>query len=238
MDRKEIAKMLSDHFGVEAKYMGTPSFVYQITIAEGVTYTIDREGKITNSEGIELELESILKCGAPEEISIQEFSLPMDGHSGVTLRNLINLINSKQSIIKKVFNFNEDIVTQEFVEGINNARLVTIDDFKSKAQSIGIEKTPGIKFDFEKKNIHFDFIKAFEDIDAAIQFARTLNESAKRLKQSSPKATETDNEKFTFRTFLVRLGFVGDDYKKVREILLKNLEGNGAFRKGKPETEQ
>lgn len=236
MDRKEIAKILSDHFGVEAKYMGTPSFAYQITIAEGVTYTIDREGKITNSEGIELEIESILKCRAPEEF--KEFSLPMDGHSGVTLRNLINLISSKQSIIKKVFNFNADIVNEEFIENINNERLVTIEDFKSKVQSIGIEKTPGIKFDFEKKNIYFDFIRTFEDTDAAIQFAKALNESAKRLKQSSPKATETDNEKFTFRTFLVRLGFVGDDYKKAREVLLKNLEGNGAFRKGKPETEQ
>ena len=62
-------------------------------------------------------------------------------------------------------------------------------------------------------------------------FARALNESAKNLKQSSAKPTETDNEKFTMRTWLVRLGFVGSDYKRAREILLRNLEGNGAFRK-------
>ena len=43
-----------------------------------------------------------------------------------------------------------------------------------------------------------------------------------------------DNEKFAFRVFLIRLGFVGDDYKAARKILLKNLPGNSAFRNGIP----
>lgn len=237
MDRKEIVKIMSEHFRVKAKYMGAPSFAYQITAAEGVTYIIDREGKIKNSEGIEFELENILKGIQAEETTTQEFCFSMDGHTGVTLRNLVNMINSKQSIIKKVFNFNSDIVTTEFVEEINKQKLVTIEDFETAVYSIGTEKAPGIGFDFQKKNIYFDFIKTYEDADAAIQFVKALNESAKKLKQSSPKPTETDNEKFTFRTFLVRIGFVGNDYKRTRQVLLKNLEGNGAFRKVKQEAE-
>lgn len=58
-----------------------------------------------------------------------------------------------------------------------------------------------------------------------------LNESAKKLKHSSPTPTETDSDKFTFRTWLIRLGFIGADYKKAREVLLKNLQANGAYRK-------
>lgn len=237
MDRKEIIKILGEHFGVKAKYMGAPSFAYQIITAEGVTYIIDRKGNIKNAEGTEFELESLLednKADPTEENLREEISLSMDGHTGVTLRNLVNIINSKQSLIKKALKIETDIVTSEFVESIN-IKIVTIEDFKAALENIGIEKVPGIRFGFQEKSISFDFIRDFEDIEAAIQFAKALNENAKILKQSSPKPTITDNEKFTFRTFLVRLGFVGPGYKKAREVLLKNLEGNGAFRKGKPD---
>jgi CRISPR/Cas system-associated protein endoribonuclease Cas2 len=47
-------------------------------------------------------------------------------------------------------------------------------------------------------------------------------------------ATEkpTDNEKYAFRCFLLRLGFIGSEYKTYRKILLKNLTGNSAFKSG------
>ena len=42
---------------------------------------------------------------------------------------------------------------------------------------------------------------------------------------------EVENEKYAFRCFLLRLGFIGDDNKTARRILLQNLSGNSAFRK-------
>lgn len=228
MDRKELVKILGEHFGVKPKYMGAPSFAYQIQ-TEGETFIVDREGKITNLEGIEFELDTLLN-DTKEEITTVEISISMDGHTGVTLRNLVNMIFSKQRLIKKSLGIEEDIVTAEFVERINSVRLVTIEDFEVSAFDIGIEKVPGICFDFQKKTIAFNFINTFEDTETKVRFVTALNESAKNLKQSSPKPTETDNEKFTMRTWLVRLGFVGADYKKAREALLKNLEGNGAYR--------
>ena len=47
------------------------------------------------------------------------------------------------------------------------------------------------------------------------------------------KERQVDNEKYAFRCFLLRLGFIGDDYKEDRRILLKNLEGSSAFKTGK-----
>lgn len=41
---------------------------------------------------------------------------------------------------------------------------------------------------------------------------------------------ETGNDKYAFRCFLLRLGFIGDEYKIARKVLLKNLTGNSAFR--------
>lgn len=48
----------------------------------------------------------------------------------------------------------------------------------------------------------------------------------------SSKPTETDNDKYAFRCFLLRLGFIGKEYKMARRILLRNLTGNSAFRYG------
>ena len=51
------------------------------------------------------------------------------------------------------------------------------------------------------------------------------------------KEKAVDNEKYAFRCFLLRLGFIGADYKTDRKILLKNLEGSSAFKNGGADNE-
>ena len=57
---------------------------------------------------------------------------------------------------------------------------------------------------------------------------------AKNSKRITGKDKETDNDKYAFRCFLLRLGFIGDSYKRDRKILLEKLEGSSAFRNGAP----
>ncbi|WP_195509905.1 virulence-related protein [Clostridium tyrobutyricum] len=234
MDRKETVKVLGEHFGVKPEYMGAPSFAYQIKSPEGII-TIDKDSKIKNSKGVEVELEELLNDFQEEPIKeknmVAEVTFPMAGHTGITLRNLINMISSKQTLIKKALSIETDIVTREFVEGVNNIRIVSIEDFKTAVLEIGEEKCPGISFNFEKETLEFKFIKGVENAQIASQFAEALNESSKKFKHSSPKERQTDNEKYTFRTWLLRLGFIGDRYKEARNQLLSKLDGNSAFRK-------
>lgn len=233
MERKETVKILGEHFGVKPEYMGVPSFAYQIQTSGGII-TIDKDGKIKNSKGVEVELQELLNDSQEESVKAEtehsEIIFSMAGHTGITLRNLINMISSKQTLIKKALAIETDIVTGEFVEGINNVRIVGIEDFKTAVLEIGEEKCPGISFDFEKGVLQFEFIKGLENIETADQFCGALNESSKKFKHSSPKERQTDNEKYTFRTWLLRLGFIGDRYKGARNQLLKNLGGNSAFR--------
>ena len=56
-------------------------------------------------------------------------------------------------------------------------------------------------------------------------------------KRVTAKEKPVENEKFAFRVFLIRLGFVGDEYKVARKILLNNLSGNSAFKNGMPSKE-
>ncbi|KOF56130.1 virulence-related protein [Clostridium sp. DMHC 10] len=234
MERKEIVKLLGEHFGVKPKYMGAPSFAYQIETTEGVMI-IDKAGKVKNSEGVEIELEELLrdseKDQVKEEAENSEVTFSMEGHTGISLRNLINMIASKQTLIKKAIGIENDIVTEEFIKGINNVRIVSIEDFKTAALGIGLEKCQGINLNFEKGNLQFKFLEGFENAEIANQFAEALNESAKKIKYSSAKERQTDNEKYTFRTWLLRLEFIGDRYKEARHELTENLKGNSAFRK-------
>ena len=71
-----------------------------------------------------------------------------------------------------------------------------------------------------------------DDIAAYTQFISRLCDMARDAKRVSSKPTETDNDKYAFRCFLLRLGFIGKEYKTARKILLRNLTGNSAFRYG------
>lgn len=79
----------------------------------------------------------------------------------------------------------------------------------------------------------FPFAANSDEAAAYTEFVEKLCGMARQMKRVSGKPTETDNDKYAFRCFLLRLGFIGDEYKAARKILLRNLTGNAAFRHGK-----
>ena len=72
------------------------------------------------------------------------------------------------------------------------------------------------------------------EIKTFIQLSIAMCELARQVKFASPKAQVTDNPKYHLRCWLLRLGFIGDEFKTARTILLRNLEGSSAFRHGSP----
>lgn len=73
------------------------------------------------------------------------------------------------------------------------------------------------------------------DGDAYLKFISALCGFTKNRKRVLDKEDSSDNEKYAFRCFLLRLGMIGADYKAARKVLLRNLTGSSAFRHGKPE---
>jgi hypothetical protein len=63
-----------------------------------------------------------------------------------------------------------------------------------------------------------------------IQLCLALSEQAKELKYASPKPQQTENKKYAMRTWLLRLGFIGNEFKTARDILTRKLDGDAAFR--------
>lgn len=78
--------------------------------------------------------------------------------------------------------------------------------------------------DGKKGGIHGGHIKAM------IQFSIAVCELAHEVRYASPKPQQTDNEKYALRCFLLRLGFIGDEFKTAREFFINKLDGNAAWR--------
>ena len=78
-----------------------------------------------------------------------------------------------------------------------------------------------------KGGLHAGRIKAY------VQLCLALNQMAKTVKTASPKPMQMENPKYAMRTWLLRLGFIGEEFATARDILTRNLEGDTAFRNGR-----
>jgi hypothetical protein len=209
-DRKKLVASIAEITGADSKYLGAPTFAYQVDY-----FTIDRNGGVTfddraDSEEIENLLEGLDAAGfhavpvkaesADDEDSDRlVVSMPLDGFTKGSLDNLRKLVDSKQSLIKK---------------------------------ALGAEALP---ITVTEDRVSFPWFSGTFDSDttqAYIQFITSLCATAKEIKRVTATEKPTDNEKYAFRCFLLRLGFIGKEYKAERKILLRNLPGNSAFKVG------
>ena len=78
----------------------------------------------------------------------------------------------------------------------------------------------------------FETIPSPEELDAYTKFIAALCEMSVKAKRVTAKEKEVDNDKYAFRCFLLRLGFIGAEFKAERKILLQNLTGSAAFKSG------
>ena len=75
------------------------------------------------------------------------------------------------------------------------------------------------------------------EVEAYHRLICAICKMAKEQKRVTAKEQPTDNDKFSMRMFLIRLGFVGKEYKLFRKILLRNLSGNSSWESGhRPES--
>lgn len=82
-----------------------------------------------------------------------------------------------------------------------------------------------------KGGLHAGKLKAY------IQLALAINQAAKEAKTASPKKLVTDNPKYAMRCWLLRMGFIGEEFKTAREHLTCKLDGDAAFRHGRQQGE-
>ena len=80
----------------------------------------------------------------------------------------------------------------------------------------------------KKNGLHAGKLKSY------IQLCLAMSQMAKDVRSASPKEQQKENKKFAMRTWLMRLGFIGEEFETARQVLTENLTGDNAFRFGRP----
>ena len=187
-------------------------------------------------------------CGMHIHIGAKDFT-PQ------TIRNLVNNIASKEDLLIRALNVHGNRLgqycrktNQRFLNELNEKKPETMTQLKAiwynKNENLVEELSFG-HYDlshyticnlhalFTKGTIEFRIFNSTlhaGEIKAAIQFCLALTHQALTTKKAIYRPTVSNNEKYTFRCWLLRLNLIGDEFKTCRHHLLKNLEGNSAWR--------
>ncbi|WP_088185870.1 hypothetical protein [Desulfosporosinus sp. FKA] len=238
IERKKVANGIAGVLGMEIEYMGAPTFCYRVG-----EWVIDKEGLVISPEVALMEsdsfcfiLDNLKTAGAITE-GDAVVTLSMNEHNGNTLRNLVNLLWCKQSLIQKSLARVTNIIPESLITAINSVPMDTLEEF-SKVVNDGIDNglitgECEIDFNMAEKTLSFSFFNASLDIDEILAFAvfcQRLSKQAIQQKFTSIKIKEAVNEKYAMRCFLLKLGLIGEAYKSARKILLERLNGDSSYR--------
>lgn len=204
--RPKLAQEIGNLLGTAPHYERVPSCAYDIA-----GYRLDKEGVLYIPEGVEEEtVEDLIlqlrECGFQDDAEVTE-EVPVQ-------QEKLTIVIPKDSLT--------DTALENLQKIIANKQTLFQRAFRMDSTEIEITD--------EKINFTwFLYTVDGDEIAAYTQFISRLCDMARDAKRVSSKPTETDNDKYAFRCFLLRLGFIGKEYKTARKILLRNLTGNSAF---------
>lgn len=177
-------------------------------------------------------------CGIHIHINASPFDAPH-------LRNLVNIVAAKEDMIYRALRVDRGReqeycrkIEPRFLEAVNRQKPATREQFKR----LWYNGSDGSRTHYHSSryhclNLHSVFQKgtvefrAFNGelhagkIKAYIQFCLAITAQALNQRSARPDKTQSSNEKYTFRVWLLRLGMIGDEFKTARQHLLNHLEG-------------
>lgn len=216
-ERKRLVNTISEWLGEEPHYCGAPTFAYEIA-----RFTVEKNGSLTFSDLVDSEVvERLLEHLYDEGFNIDQ-SHTEDEPETAEENETANI---------------DGIVIQLPATDFTEASLANLEALVNAKGNL-IKKA--LKADSLPININGDLIEfpwfgpatEPQELQAYTHFLTALCEMAKTQKRITAKEKEVDNEKYAFRCFLLRLGFIGDEFKYERKVLLRNLEGSSAFKSG------
>ena len=202
-NRKRLVQAIAKILECDAKYLGVPSCAYQVD-----SFTISKDGILsfddhTNGSKGEQLIERLCEMGFEAEIEEVTDGLCIE-------LPLKDTTEAAIANLRRMIDSKATLIKKAL--GADNLEIELTDE--------------RIRFPW------FDHIPEPEVIDAAAHFIGKMLAAAKSQKRVTAKEKETDNEKYAFRCFLLRLGFIGEEFKETRRTLLRNLTGSAAFRTG------
>lgn len=277
--REKAAETIAAYFGTESFYIGTYYETYGAKDRQGRTWKATYDSSIIaqkKSGGRTVSADENYKCEIVSPILTYEDMADLQEivrqlrHKGAfvnsqcgihihvdasrytpqTLRNLVNIIASKEDILYKALRIDPARMRwckkthERLLETINRRKPETMEALKDiwYAGSTRGRNEHYNETRYHGLNLHSTFTKGTVEfrlfnstthageIKAYIQFCLAVSHQALTQKKASARRTVTDNEKYAFRCWMLRLGLSGDEFKTCRLHFLKHLEGNSAWR--------
>lgn len=234
--RKEMVEAISGIVGIKAVYMRMPTCAYAIS-----NMTVSKEGTLTwdgrtDSGTVEKVLAGLVQAGfmaEPEEASAKAQESPTEPQETAARESAAEAPEGATEPQDAAIGLTVALPRESFTDAaLENLRKLVDAKAVLIKKALAVDSLP-IETDGEK--VSFPWFADGQDGDAAkayTHFITALCDMARSQKRVTAKEKPADNEKYAFRCFLLRLGFIGAEYKGERKILLKNLSGNGSFKSG------
>ena len=213
-ERKALVRIISEVIGMKPVYMRMPTCAYVIA---GIT--VEKDGAVVWDERTDDTTIDAVKAA----LSDAGFTAEEDTRPEVTSNEYGLVVQMPKA------SFTEDSLD-------NLHRLIEAKGSLIK-KALDVTELPITEEDDKLSFPWFTTETDPDEVRAYTHFITALCEMARNQKRVTAKEKETDNDKYAFRCFLLRLGFIGTDYKTERKILLRNLSGSSAFRNGTPAKE-
>ena len=285
ISRRKAAKLAADFFGT-GRFQDTAHrngyCTWSAWDAQGREWKFQRDSSIHGPDDEKCELvtpiltyadmetlqeliRKLRKAGAKSDASRGcgvHIHIGAKGHTPQTLRNLVNIMASHESLLISALNLNRYRVSQycrtvdpNFLTQVNKKKPTSMADladvwYTSHGASWGRSQhyndsryhMLNLHATFTKGTVEFRLFQFDEPSDGKqnglhagqlksyIQLCLALSQMAKEVRTASPKPQQNENPKYAMRTWLLRLGFIGDEFKTAREHFTKRLDGDAAFR--------
>ena len=206
-ERKRLVLTIAKWMGDPAEYCGAPTFRYKVC---GII--VDKDGTTTFPEELADETTERLL----EHLYDEGFDLDMRTEDDNKSTGIC--ISMPRSL------FTESHISNLYAITEAKGRLIK--------KALGAAELPIL---LEDAKVCFPWFPTYtkpEELIAYEQFICRICDMARNQKRINAKEKEVENEKYAFRCFLLRLGFIGEEHKATRKILLRNLSGSSAFKAG------
>ena len=228
-ERKALVQAMGEILEVKPKYLGMPTAAYQVDY-----FHIDKTGAVEFDDRADSEeIENLLERLAERGIVAAPAETAQEGGTAEESADAENKAEEPETEAQGAdLGLTVAMPRDSFTDAaLENLRKLVDAKGSLIKKALAVGSLP-IVADGEK--VSFPWFSETDNKSAAAytHFIAALCDMARNQKRITATEKKVENEKYAFRCFLLRLGFIGAEYKGERKILLKNLSGSSAFKNG------
>ncbi|MBQ1361729.1 MAG: virulence protein [Oscillospiraceae bacterium] len=212
-NRKAAALRLAEITGETSHYTKVPRCAYQVG-----PFFFEKDGTVTVSKDADLTpLRTLAEEGLLEPFEAEAEPQAQEETTAATEPDDADAL----TISLPMDGFNPDSLD----------RLIKLVDSKATLikKALGATRLT-IRRDGDRVSFPWwDTMPEADEVQTYLSFITALCKMSKEAQRVTAKETEVESEKYAFRCFLLRLGFIGSDSKAQRKILMRRLSGTAAF---------